>query len=93
MSRACAGWCIGSSGLGTQVLAKPFDVEQLRRAVSTVLVDAREMRTRAVMMRTYAQQVSFPSGRMREEDVARKARMNDLAAAGWEIHRRPHQES
>ena len=23
---------------------------------------------------------------MREEDVARKARMNDLEAAGWEIH-------
>ena len=26
------------------------------------------------------------SDRMREEDVARKARTNDLVAAGWEIH-------
>ncbi len=79
--------------LGTQVLAKPFDVEELQRAVSTVLADAREMRTRAAMMRIYAQQVSFTSDRMREEDAARKARMNDLVAAGWEIHRRPQQES
>jgi CheY-like chemotaxis protein len=79
--------------LGTQVLAKPFDVEELQRAVSTVLADAREMRSRASMMRTYAQQVSVTSDRMREEDGARKARMNDLVAAGWEIHRRPHQES
>jgi hypothetical protein len=37
-------------------------------------------------MRSCAQQVSFTSGRMREEEVARKARMNDLVAAGWEIH-------
>jgi CheY-like chemotaxis protein len=79
--------------LGTQVLAKPFDVEELQRAVSTVLADAREMRTRAAMMRAYAQQVSFTNDRMREDNVARKARMNDLVAAGWEIHRRPHQES
>jgi hypothetical protein len=75
------------------VLAKPFEVEALQNAVSTVLADAREMGTRAAMMRAYAQQVSFTSDRMREEDVARKARMNDLVAAGWEIHRRPHQES
>ncbi len=79
--------------LGTQVPAKPFDGEQLQRAVSMVLADARDMRSRASMMRTYAQQVSFTSNRMREEDGARKARMNDLVAAGWEIHRRPHQES
>jgi FixJ family two-component response regulator len=79
--------------LGTQVLAKPFDVEELQRAVSTVLADAVEMRTRAAMMRAYAQQVSVTSDRMREENVARKARMNDLVAAGWEIHGRPRQES
>jgi CheY-like chemotaxis protein len=79
--------------LGTQVLAKPFDVDELQRAVFTALADAQEMRTRAALMRTYAQQACFTSDRMREEDVARKARMSDLVAAGWEIHRRPHQES
>jgi hypothetical protein len=60
--------------------------------VCTALADARGTRTRAAMMRGYAQQVSLTSDRMREENVARKARMNDLVAAEWEIHRRPRQE-
>ena len=78
--------------LGTQVLVKPFEVEALQRTVSTALVDAREMRTRAAMMQTYARQVSSTSERLREENVAMRARINDLVAAAWEIHRRLHQE-
>ena len=78
--------------LGTQVLVKPFEVEALQRTVSTALADAREMRTRAAMMQTYAQQVSSTSERLREENVAMRARINDLVAAAWEIHRRLHQE-
>jgi CheY-like chemotaxis protein len=74
--------------LGTQVLAKPFDTEGLKRAVSTVLADAREMRLRAAMMHAYAQQVSATSVRLREDNVARKARMNDLVTAAWDIHQR-----
>jgi CheY-like chemotaxis protein len=78
--------------LGIRVLAKPFDVEELRRAVSSALADAREMRTRASMMRDYARQVSTTSVRFREEDVARRARMDDLVTAAWGIHRRLRQE-
>jgi CheY-like chemotaxis protein len=77
--------------LGTQVLAKPFEVEQLQRMVSA-LADAREMCTRAGMMHTYARQVSATSARLREENVAMKARIDDLVTAAWEIHRRLHQE-
>ena len=78
--------------LGTQVLAKPFEVEELQRMVSTALADAREMRTRAGIMHTYAQQVSATSARLREENVAMKARIDDLVTAAWEIHRRLNQE-
>jgi CheY-like chemotaxis protein len=78
--------------LGTQVLAKPFEVEELQRMVSTALADAREMRTRAGMMHTYAQQVSATSVRLREENVAMRARIDDLVTAAWEIHQRLHQE-
>jgi CheY-like chemotaxis protein len=79
--------------LGTQVVAKPFDVEDLQRAVSTALGNAREMRTRASMLRAYAQQVSTASVDLREQTVARKTRMNDLVTAAWEIHQWLHQES
>jgi TRAP-type mannitol/chloroaromatic compound transport system substrate-binding protein len=78
--------------LGTQVLVKPFEVEALQRTVSMALADAREMRTRAAMMQTYAQQVSSTSERLREENVAMRARINDLVTAAWEIHGRLHQE-
>jgi hypothetical protein len=41
------------------------------------------MRTRAAMMHAYAQQVSATSARLREENVARQTRMNDLVGAAW----------
>jgi CheY-like chemotaxis protein len=78
--------------LGTQVLAKPFGVEELRRIVSTALADAREMRIRAKSMRTYARKASAKSVQAREENVSIQARIDDLVAAAWEIHRRLHRE-
>jgi CheY-like chemotaxis protein len=79
--------------LGTQVLAKPFDIEALRQAVKTTLAETRLMRERAVMMRAYARQVGATSARAREENGGRVARMNDLVIAAWQIHARLHPRS
>lgn len=82
-----------SERLGTQVLAKPFDVDALRQTVSAILAETRVMRERAVQMRAFARQVSAAGARVREENGARLARISDLVIAAWEIHALLHPRS
>jgi CheY-like chemotaxis protein len=79
--------------LGTQVLAKPFDVDAVRRAVSTALADCRNMRERAAMRQATAPQVSAMSVRAHEENRAGIGWITDLVTAAWQIHARLHPRS